>query len=111
MKNKSSTKNWVKILSDFENSGLSKKKFTQKIGISHHCLYYYMKKLRPDLISKENSNKIKPKFIPLKPSEKKSITLILQNGSKISFESVPNPKWLGEFIKSIGSCHDQHQIL
>lgn len=82
---------WSEQLSLWKESGLSIKKYCQREGLIEHNFYNWKRKL-----SKEKTSD----FIQAVDSRKTSLfSVSLSSGMTLSFESLPDAHWLGNFIR------------
>ncbi len=101
---------WKKIIKTFAESNLSKADFCNENKLHKGQFYYWCTKLRPDLKAKPGITKSdNTLFLPIKTSQKeKMFSLILPNGMKISFDSLPDPSWIANLIISVDNMHVKH---
>ncbi len=82
---------WLEQIERWKESGLSIKKFCKDEGLIEHKFYHWKKKL-----SQNTSNDF------IEAVEKKSpghFCITLSNGMSLTFDSLPEASWLGNFIK------------
>ncbi len=101
---------WKKMIKTYAESNLSKSDFCNENKIHKGQFYYWCTKLRPDLKAKSGMSKPNHSlFLPVKTSQKEKIfSLTLTNGSKISFDSLPDPSWIANLIISVDNMHVKH---
>ena len=92
---------WQQEISKFASSGLNRTAYCQKNNLSPHQMYYWCKKLRPDLFNAKHDLKSK-NFLRIKTETKYSGLMIEVNDKiKISFHELPSPSWFSTLIQEL----------
>jgi hypothetical protein len=101
---------WKRMINVYSESNLSKANFCNENKLHKEQFYYWCNKLRPDLKTLPNTNKSNSSlFLPVKTSQKEKIfSIILTNGMKISFDSLPDPSWIASLIISVDNLYVKH---
>lgn len=80
-------KQWIKIISDRNESGLSVRKYCSQYSINEATYYYWLKKIRSDVIEKSelnSSNHIVPMINSLYHQKESSETNLISKSNNAS---------------------------
>ena len=94
----SSKENEVKIVELFKNSSLSQAQFCKSHNVSKWTLYRLLKADRESTLAAKRTDK--SLFIPV--HAKKDFKIKINDSTTVSFESIPDAKWLAGFVKYLG---------
>lgn len=104
---------WKKVAEKYEHANLSKAEFCKQNKLPLKAFYYWCNKLRPDLKLQNNiaidvdKNSL---FLPVKKENcRKNIDIIFNGSTKLSFNSLPEPAWIANLLKSMDIQNVQHQ--
>lgn len=97
--------NWDNFIERYEKSGLSRADFLRSQKITEGQYYYYAKFHRNKIQAQESSTTLpvvqKSNFIPMVSQKEFKITI--SNSIGLTFDSLPEPIWIANLIKSIGN--------
>ena len=100
-----SKQNWDKLVELYQKSGLSKADFFRSQKITEGQYYYYAKFHRNKIQAQDLSTTLpmvqKSNFIPMVSQKEFKITI--NNSIGLTFDSLPEPIWIANLIKSIGN--------
>lgn len=106
------TRKWTKFIEEYEQSGTTKTGFCKKNKVPISKFYYWLAKLRPEMIAKKQEianfgcRSDKKYFIPIKTINNKSeVEIKLNSGIALSMTTLPSGKWMAEFIKELEISH------
>lgn len=96
---------WKQHLKNCESSGLSQKDYCQAHGLNSGTFSAYKAKFKREVAVgsiKDQMNSSAP-FISLKANETQKLTLKLSNDLTLSFEELPDPKWVGQLLEVVNA--------
>ena len=100
-----SKQNWGKLIELYQKSGLTKAEFLRSQKITEGQYYYYAKFHRNKIQESTNSLPVihKTNFIPM--VSQKEFKIKINNSILLTFDSLPEPIWMANLIKSVGDFH------
>jgi hypothetical protein len=93
--------NWQHFYDLYLKSGLTKVDFCRSQKLTQSRFFYFAKLHRDPSPSKQSSSS--NLFLPL--VSKKDFTIKINNKVELSFESIPDARWMANFVKSLGDAH------
>lgn len=102
-----SKQNWEKLIELYQKSGLTRPDFLRSQKISDSQYYYYAKFHRNKIQAQESAMAMpvvhKSNFIPI--VSQKEFKIKINDSIGLTFDSLPEPTWMANLIKSIGDFH------
>lgn len=102
-----SKQQWDKFVELYQKSGLSKADYLRSQKITDGQYYYYAKFHRNKIQAADSVTSMpvvqKQNFIPM--ISKKEFKIKINDSIGLTFDSLPEPVWMANLIKSIGDLH------